>query len=151
MIIRLLLLTTFLFNITLDSKKNLADDALQKVLELDEVESFFSKAPRFSSSSDRQVLLLKSKEIELAKEHKINQIPLLIANEDAKTDKALTVFLHLTEFNLTEKEAFLELKIQNAALLYEEKKNVRLEAQLERNGNKWEVKTYKLDKVNISY
>jgi len=151
MIIRLLLLTTFLFNISLDSKKNLADDALQKVLELEEVESLFSKSPRFSSSNDRQVLLLKSKEIELAQEHNINQIPLIIANEDVKTNGGLTVFLHLTELNLNDKSAFLELKIQNAALLYEEKKNVRLEAQLERSGNKWEVKTYKLDKVNISY
>ncbi len=151
MLIRLLFILIIYIPISGFKGKNSADDVLQKVLELKEVEAYFSKTPRFNSSANHQVVLIKNESITLTEQHQVNHIPLTITNESNSANLDLTVFLHIREFNQNDKDATIKLDIQNAALLYEENKCIALQAALERKGNEWVVKDYELNKVNISY
>ena len=133
------------------SESNQADTALQKVLELDEVQGYFNKSPRFTTSNHYKILLLKEADVELQQEQKINSIPLEIRDKSNSVDKSeLIVYIELNKLNIKNNSATINLDIQNAKLLLEDQQKVRLNAELKFNDNEWEIKNYDLKQINIS-
>ena len=133
------------------NSKNTADSALQSVLELEEVQSYFSKSPRFTTSRGYTIHLIKEAGIDLNDQPSVNSIPLQVINKNDNIHKEdLNVFIELEQLKVDGKMAKVGLIIQNAQLRFEQKKKVKLEAKLQRTEVGWKVDKYSSKKVNIS-
>jgi len=145
---RLLLFITLVSFTSNDNET--ADSVLQKILELEEVESYFSRMPRFNSSVENKIMLIKNEEIDLSQQHTVNKTPLVVTDKEEVTNNNLVAYLELKEYIHDDNKVSIKLNLQNAVLFYEENKLITIEAQLVRSRNEWRIKNYKLREVKIS-
>lgn len=129
---------------------NDADAALQEVLNIQQVQAYFSQSPRFSSSDTKGIILLNNTDIQLEDSLKINTRDISIITKDKFPEEGLIVFIKLNDLSITNNQASIDLIIQNARLLYEDNQQMVVKAQLKISKGKWEVKNYKLEALNIS-
>lgn len=128
-----------------------ADSALQEVLNLNEVKSYFAKVPRYSTSEEKSILLLNSAKVNLTDHAEINKRRIQILNSEKIKEKDLIVFIKLNELIIEKANASVNLILQNAILLLEDKQQVEVTAYLNKIDDHWEIKEYDLKRINISY
>ena len=129
---------------------NKAEGALRSVFELEEVQSYFNRSPRFTTSHSYSVILLKDKKLELYGAPNINSIPVKVVNITDSIDMSkVYAYIQLNEFQIKNNKAKVNLELQNAKLLLEDQKKVKLMASLKRVDDVWQVEKYDLEEINI--